>query len=188
MDKRIAILLCGIFGVSILLLHEAGVRIKNIEKSLMSILSEEREIDFHTPAFSSGYYLPEKITGQLRLGPDRGVIIVAGVSTIDTDAHLTIEKGTTLAVNEYGGIVVQGILTAIGTPREPISFITNELHQGNRVWNGIFFTQGSSATIDHAIFHHASPAMSCAEHANVSISHTVFLFGNLEVFGPCSYT
>ncbi len=158
-----------------------------MNKPLITGISEKKA-DFHTPVFSSGYYLPMHITNQLQIGPDRGIAILASTSTIEEDGELIIDPGTTLVANEYASIRVKGSLRAIGTLQKPIRFISNEMREENRTWAGILFTEQSRGVIDYAIFHHASPSISCEKNTNVIIRATSFSRGNLDVFGPCLYT
>lgn len=158
------------------------------DQPLIKTLAEHR-VDFHTPVFPSEYSLPTHITGHLQIGPQQGLITVSGTSTVEQGAQLIIEPGTTLAMNEYSSIRVYGQVRATGTATNPVRFITNEAREENRNWNGILFMNGSNGSIDFATFHHASPSVSCAEGVvRVLITHTTFAFGNLAVFGPCSYT
>lgn len=178
MNNYLATLICAL---CILLIGLHG------EKSLIAVLTDLKKADLHTPVFSSGYYLPAHITGKFTIGPKLGVIIISGLSTVEKNAQLIIEPGTTLAVNEYGGVIVRGSVKADGTLTQPIHFISNEIREENRTWNGILFDKGSNGIIYSTIFHHASPGVSCAKETNVSVSHASFKFGNVEVFGPCSY-
>ena len=148
----------------------------------------DKNINFHTPVFSSKYYLPTHITKQLNLGPDHGIIILASTSTIEKNGELIIDPGTTIVANEHASILVKGTLRAIGTSKEPIRFISNEMREENRTWTGILFMEQSRGIIDNAIFHHASPSISCESNTSVLVHTTSFSFGNLDVFGPCSYT
>lgn len=176
MNKALAILVCIICGISLIL---------SPEKSLIANSADHTTVNFHTPAFASGYYLPLHITEQVHLTPDMGVIIVTGTTTIEKGARLSIAPGTTIAMNEHASLIVNGSIDAIGEHAKPIRFISNEAREENRTWSGIMFTQGSIGTIANAIFHHASPSVSCSEKTTVTITDTSFAFGNLEVFGPC---
>ncbi len=182
MNIRIAI---GIATVCIIVI---GIRIYDadfrLHKPLMTVIRDHKP-NFHTPAFSSGQYVPTHITGEMRLGPTLGVVILAGISTVEPSGTLVIEPGTTIAANEYASLIVQGTVRAEGTIQEPIRFISNELREENRTWSGILFTDGSNGTIRNAVFHHASPGVSCEVTTDVSITDTVFSLGNLAVFGPC---
>ncbi len=155
-------------------------------KPVITPVGEEKKADFHTPVFLSGYYLPIRVTSDITIGPENGVIIIPNMSIIERGATLTMKPGTTIAVHEYGGITVRGTLDAIGTKEQPIWFISNEQREENKNWNGIFFENSGSGTIDYSVFHHASPAISCAQQSHISIFHTMFSFGNLELFGSCN--
>lgn len=152
------------------------------------LFTQQKKANFHAPATTTGYYLPRHINNNLTLGPEQGIIIVSETSIIGKNARLTLLPGTTVAVHEYGSLVVQGSLQSIGTSTEPISYISNELREENRNWGGVLFEKESNGTIDHAIFHHASPGVSCQAPSTVSITNTTFSLGNLEIFGPCIYT
>lgn len=158
------------------------------QDSLFSIFTRPKTLDFHTPVLKSGYYLPTHIVQSLEITPTMGTVIIAGTSVIEKGAEVTIQAGTTIAVHEYGSMIVRGNLKIFGTNDLPVHFISNEAREENRTWSGIIFNPESSGTILHTIVHHASPAISCAQHTNVTISRASFTFGNLAVFGPCSYT
>ncbi len=147
--------------------------------------SDAPETPFHTPAYKEGKILPRDIQETTTIGPEDGVILVNTVITVHKGATLTIQPNTTIAVAEYGGIRVLGSLNAQGTEKEPIQFISNELNQTNRNWVGIAYEDSGSGTIDHAIFHHASPAITCSVPGKVIIKDNTYLFGNLEVYGSC---
>lgn len=177
--------MCIVCIVSLAALYNMPLLGFDIGKPIITLLTEKKKADFHTPVFSSGYYIPSHITGNVSLGPKLGTIIISGATVIERGAHLTIEPGTTLAVNEYGSIIVRGSMEILGSHMEPIRFISNEMREENRTWSGILFSKGSSGTIQNTIFHHASPSISCAEETRVSISSTSFSLGNLDIFGSC---
>lgn len=143
------------------------------------------DVPFHTPAHTEGKLLPQHIEETTTLGPEDGLILIHTMVTVRQGATLTIRPGTTVAVSEYGGIRVHGILNVQGTEKNPVSFISNELNEMNRSWNGILYEKTSSGTIEHAVFHHASPAISCSMAGKVTIRDNTYLFGNLELYGPC---
>lgn len=147
--------------------------------------SDAPKIPFHTPAYTEGKILPRDIQGNTAVGPEDGVVLINTVVTVQQGATLTIQPGTRLAVAEYAGIRVLGTLNAQGTEKNPVRFISNELNQTNRNWVGILYEGTGSGTIEHAIFHHASPAITCAVPGNVTLNENTYLFGNLEVYGPC---
>ncbi len=182
MNTRIAI---GIVTICIIVV---GIRIYNADFRLHEPLItsiRDHKPSFHTPAFPSGHSIPIHITGQLRVGPAMGIIILGGTTTIEKNSELIIEPGTTIAANEYASLIVQGALRAEGTTDQPIRFISNELREENRTWSGLLFVGESSGIISNAIFHHASPSISCETKADVSITETIFSLGNLATFGPC---
>jgi hypothetical protein len=143
------------------------------------------EVPFHTPAYKEGKVLPRYITENTTLGPEDGIVLINTIITVRPDKSLVMKPGTTVAVAEYGGIKVLGNLEAKGTEKNPITFISNELNVTNRNWDGIFYEATGSGAIEHAVFHHASPAISCSVPGKVMINNNKYLFGNLEVYGPC---
>ncbi|MEK7499559.1 MAG: hypothetical protein AAB649_03060 [Patescibacteria group bacterium] len=143
------------------------------------------DVPFHTPAYTTGKSLPRHITSSLTVGPEDGVILVHTVVTVDTGATLSIKPGTTVAVSEYGGLQVLGTLNASGAETTPIVFISNELNESNRNWNGILFENTGKGIVKHTIFHHASPALSCSSPGNVTLDSNTSLFGNLDLWGSC---
>ncbi len=143
------------------------------------------KVPFHTLAYKEGKSLPRHIEENTTLGPEDGTILINTVVTVNEGKSLVLKPGTTVAVTEYGGIRVQGTFDAAGTEKNPISFISNELNETNRNWNGIVYETTGSGKIEHAIFHHASPAISCSLPHKVSIDKNIYLFGNLELYGPC---
>ncbi len=144
------------------------------------------EIPFHTSAYTEGRALPYRIEESTTVGPEDGIILINGAVIISQDATLTIKPGTTLAVAEYGEIRVQGNLEARGTEKNPIQFISNEKNQKNRNWNGILFEETGSGIVEYAVFHHASPSISCSQAETPTIRNNTYLFGNLELYGACS--
>lgn len=143
------------------------------------------DVPFHTPAYTTGTSLPRHITGSLLVGPEDGTILVHTIITIDKGATLEIKPGTVVAVSEYGGFQVFGTLQANGTKNNPIQFISNELNEKNRNWNGILFERSSAGRVEHAIFHHASPSISCSSPGTVFLENITSLFGNLDLWGSC---
>lgn len=180
-----------IVGIAAITIAAIGIYISSVglhlDEPLLNSISS-KSVDFHTPVFSSGYYLPTHITSKLNIGPDLGITILSGTSTIEKDGELIISPGTTLVANEHASILVKGTLRAIGTSKEPVRFISNEMREENRTWAGILFMKQGQGTIDHAIFHHASPSISCENTTDVTIRTVSFSLGNLAVFGSCSYT
>lgn len=175
-------------GIMIILLVCLALLQKGTTSEQPFLFRQEKKPNFHTPVFTKGYYLPLHITKDTTLGPQDTPIILAVESIVERGVTLTLLPGAQIVVHEYGSLRVQGTLTAIGTPQHPIGFTSNEQREENRAWNGILFEQGSNGTIMNATIHHASPGISCARPSNVVIGHTTFLYGNLEVFGACSYT
>lgn len=147
--------------------------------------SDAPEIPFHTPAYTEGNVLPQDIQENTTLRPEDGVVLINTVITVQKGATLTIQPGTTLAVAEYAGIRVLGTLNAHGTEKDPVQLISNELNQTNRNWVGIVYEGTGSGTIDHTLFHHASPAITCTAPGNVILDQNTYLFGTLEVYGSC---
>lgn len=143
---------------------------------IMTIPTAQKTINFHTPVLSSGYSLPSHITQNLLLSPQMGIILVHSLVTIEKNASITIQPGTTLAVDEYGGIDVHGRLTVRGTKENPVNFITNEQNETNRHWVGLLLEPGSVSTITYSIFHHASPPISCLPTSIYTLEHITSLF------------
>lgn len=143
------------------------------------------DIPFHTIANPQAKALPQHIEESITIGPEDGVIALHTIVTIGKNARLTILPGTTIAAAEYTGIRVLGSLSVQGTQQNPVQFISNELNETNRTWNGILFTDTGSGHIEHAIFHHASPAISCHTSGKVEMNSNAYQFGNLDVWGSC---
>lgn len=143
------------------------------------------EIPFHTPAYTEGKTLPRHIEEDVTIGPEDGIILINTTITIKKGNTLRIKPGTTIAVAEYGGIQVLGVLDAQGDTKNPISFISNELNEKNRNWTGITYAPTGSGIIRNALFYHASPAITCSVPGGVTIANNRYLFGNLELYGPC---
>jgi len=142
-------------------------------------------VPFHTSAFPESKTLPKYITGTVTIGPNDGVIVLHTEVTVAEGASLVLQPGTTIAVAEYAGIRVLGNVQAIGTTTNPITFMTSELNETNRNWNGILFEPTSTGHIEHAIFHHASPAISCSVPGKITLQANTYLFGNLDIYGSC---
>jgi len=160
----------------------------DITKSVAELITNPKKPNFHTPALSSETYLPRTISNEYIIGPEHGTVLVNDETLIEKSGSLVIMPGTTLAVHEYVNIRVAGKLTARGSVTQPISFISNEAREENRVWGGVLFMNGSEGSIEHASFHHASPGVSCENGSSVSIHTTDISVGNLAVFGNCEYT
>lgn len=144
------------------------------------------EIPFHTAAHKNSWPLPQHITSTLTIGPQNGIITVHDITTVAKGAHLIIQPGTTIAFSEYAGLQIRGSLTAKGTQALPISFISDELNESNKNWSGIFLEQGSSSEITRAVFHHASPSISCDTPSHAVIQNINSLFGNTDIYGNCN--
>lgn len=186
MQRHYSIALACIALLGCIVVWDIGHKNDRWTKPLL--FTEEQKVNFHTPVSTNGYYLPRHIKNNLTLGPEQGIIIVSETSTIEKNARLTLLPGTIVAIHEYTSLIIQGSLQSSGTSERPIRYISNELREENRNWNGIMFETGSNGIIEHVTFHHASPGISCEARSTVSITNTRFFIGNLDVFGPCSYT
>ncbi len=144
------------------------------------------DIPFHTPVHETGFVIPHTIDHALTIGPDQGTIILQDTVTISLSGSLTILPGTTIFAHEYAAIRVQGRLDAVGTRAEPVQFLSNERNEQNKHWSGILYEQGSGGSIQQAIFHHASPSVSCQAGADVFLGENTYQFGNKNVHGPCT--
>ncbi|MCE9643207.1 MAG: hypothetical protein K8Q97_02650 [Candidatus Andersenbacteria bacterium] len=156
---------------------------------LIAVPDSLQHINFHTPVITTGLVLPAHIATNMVVGPDQGTIIINSLVSIEKNASLTIQPGTTLAVSEFGGLNVFGSLYAVGTTNKPISFITNELNETNRHWVGILLQDFSTSHISNVSIHHASPAISCSGQAKTSIQHITFLLdavGNARNTANCT--
>ncbi len=143
------------------------------------------DVPFHTPIYREGKSLPKDIFESLTVGPEDGIILIHAMVTIHPSGSLTIKPGTTVAVDEYGGIRVLGNLEAKGTKQRPILFTSNELNEKNRNWSGILYEQSGLGVIEYATFHYASPSMSCSVSQQVSLQNNTYTLGNLDHYGPC---
>src|SRR3989344_4494818 len=144
------------------------------------------EIPFHTPVHSSGFFIPQKIDAPLTIGPEQGTVILRGNVVVEPSGHLTILPGTTIFAHEYSNIRVLGTLNAPGEENNPITFLSNELHEQNRNWGGILYESNTKGLISHTTFHHASPAISCQEEGGVVLRDNTYRFGNIDIYGPCA--
>ncbi|HLC49766.1 MAG TPA: hypothetical protein VJI96_05280 [Candidatus Andersenbacteria bacterium] len=173
-----------ILPVSIALLFLFAPAFQSIAE-LIPNQQDIQNIPFHTPVYTEGKSLPEHIIQSMTVGPEDGIILIHKIITVHFGTTLTIKPGTTVAIAEYGGIRVFGTLTAQGTEENPIQFISNEKNEVNRNWSGILFESTGNGTIKYAVFHHASPAMSCATPGKVLVQNTSYLFGNLDLYDAC---
>lgn len=143
------------------------------------------EVPFHTPVYTNGKTLPQHIENEIILTPEDGVILVNQKVTVGKDAKLIIKPGTIIAVAEYGELRILGNIDARGTEKNQIQFISNERNETNRNWNGIIIEDTGSGRIEHTIFHHASPGISCSVPGKVATTANTYLFGNLDFWGSC---
>ena len=143
------------------------------------------EVPFHTPKYTEGKTLPRQIIENSIIGPEDGIIFIHTLVTVNKNAKLTIKPGTIIAMSEYSGIRVLGDVQAIGTKENPIQFVSNELNHTNRTWSGLFFEQSGAGHVEHALFQYASPAISCTIPSKIILKENKYLFGNLDLFGPC---
>lgn len=131
----------------------------------------ETEPNRHTPRFAAGTFLPPAIAETTKLSPAQNPVILSGTTVIPDNVTLTIEPGTHIFAHEFSGLEVRGTLNVSGTADQPVVLSTNEAHELNQVWNGIFFQAGSVGRVESAVFEHASPAISCLQNSSVSYDH-----------------
>lgn len=106
----------------------------------------------------------EKWSGRVALQEE--VVVNPGV-------HLQIEPGTVVEAGKDVALVVQGKLTARGTPQKPIRFALSKEAAGGQ-WKGIVLTGGGEAsTIEHVRVENAEAALVLGE--------TQAQMGNCEV-------
>ncbi|TVQ96246.1 MAG: hypothetical protein EA399_16215, partial [Desulfovibrionales bacterium] len=72
---------------------------------------------------------------------------IIGSITVDEEATLAIEPGVRVEFSQSRQLVVNGVLTAVGTAAAPIVFTGTEESPG--WWNGIFVREAGSATLEH---------------------------------------
>lgn len=125
----------------------------------------------HETKFPTGYFLLPKITKDLTLTPEQGLIILAATTEVPAGVTLTIKPGTQIYVNEFGVLQVYGRLEAAGAKEKPIVFTTNELHADNQVWNGLIFNENSSGNLSYVSIANAYPSISVLG-ARVRIGHS----------------
>ncbi|MBI1834131.1 MAG: hypothetical protein HYR90_04900 [Candidatus Andersenbacteria bacterium] len=135
----------------------------------------------HQPLVTDGIFLPPVILENMTLTKAMPVII-PGVVRVPKGITLRIEEGTTVFVHEYGQLLVEGELIAVGTETNPLHFTTNETHVANQTWAGIVFAPQSKGTITDATFHHASPTITCGKESVVALNHATITLGNLGIY------
>lgn len=139
------------------------------------------EEPLHEPAVTDGIYLPPVIQRNTTLSGE-SPILIAGTVTVPKNVTLTLEPGSMVYIHEFGSLVVEGNLQAVGTLNEPIKITSNEKNTRNRNWSGVAFKSGSTGTIANTTIRYGSPAISCEEGANTSIRSTTIEFGNLALY------
>lgn len=136
----------------------------------------------HTPLHTTGTFLPPTIDHDLTLTPADNPVLLTAVTRIDPNATLNLAPGTIVYAHEFAGIEVAGKLVVQGTDQQPVLFTSNELHPLNQTWSGITVTKEGQATIAHAIFHHASPALTCLNGSHAILTNTHITDTILAVF------
>lgn len=141
------------------------------------------EPNFHTPAHTSGTYLPPVINKSVTYTRAQSPLLINNVLTIMPLGSVTIEPGVNVYVGEYGQIVNEGQLTISGSKNMPVTFDTNEANEANQVWGGIISKTGSKTSISFANITQASPAVTCLKNSQTKIEHSKFSLGNLGLYG-----
>lgn len=150
------------------------------ERLLWPLFIEEE--NRHTPLFPLGTYMPPIMTESTTITSKQNPLLISRSVHIPRGVTVTIDPDVTIYVHEFGTIIVDGRLEIRGTRHSPILFSTNERHEDNKVWNGIFFRPGSSGKLSHTTFEYASPAVSCDAASTVAISNSTIHYGNLGIY------
>ena len=109
--------------------------------------------------------IPEKITGPIRLSPEKSPYIIQGISVIMPQGELTVPGGTTIWVQGLG-LVVRGKFLVEGHPKALVRFLA----YGSKKWKGIFIQTPYRVILNHC-------EISGAEHALVARNAILDLSG-----------
>lgn len=109
--------------------------------------------------------IPEKITGPVRLSPEKSPYIIQGISVVMPQGGLTVPAGTTIWVQGLG-LVVRGKFLVEGRPKAPVRFLA----YGSKRWKGIFIQTPYRVILNHC-------EISGAEHALVARNAILQLSG-----------
>ncbi|MFH1354235.1 MAG: hypothetical protein ABIH36_03010 [bacterium] len=142
--------------------------------------------DRHTQKHTAGTTLPPVINEDLILTPANNPVLLTATTRINAGATLSLSPGTAIYAHEFSGIIIEGKLVAQGLKDEPILFTSNELHPLNQTWNGLIVTGEGQATITHAIFHYASPALTCLADSNTTLNSSYITDASLGIFTDSS--
>ncbi|GEM_PF-1805641 len=142
----------------------------------------EAELARHTPRLSEGTFLPTTIAASRTLKPADNPVLITHPTQVAEGVTLTISPGTHLFFHEFSSLVVAGTLNAVGTPVQPITLQTNELHPLNQVWHGISVTPTGKATLTYLEIEDASPALSCLPTSHLGAEHITITRGSMGIF------
>lgn len=122
---------------------------------VLQVLAGLRELVSSEALFQTGL-----IFSDLTLGADGSPYTVINNIRVLPGATLTIEPGVRM---EFRGnrLWVDGELDAIGTEAAPIVFTSSRANPSPNDWYGIYFGEGATGVIDHAIVEYANNGIEC---------------------------
>jgi len=97
--------------------------------------------------------------------------IVTDDVTVPSGQTLTIEPGVLVKFEKYDGILVNGILKAIGTETDRITFTTNRSFPGTNDWGGLSVYLDGRAEIRYCDISYSTTGIFIGESTNNSITN-----------------
>ena len=145
----------------------------------------------HTPRHADGTILPPIIRKNLRLTLNDNPVLLTATTRIIPGVTVTADPGTDFYAYEFAQLIVEGTLSLSGTPTNPITLTSNEVHPLNQTWGGIVITNTGQANITHTKFRYGSPAITCLPSSHTVVTDTLIEIGSLGLFTAsrtCSIT
>lgn len=140
------------------------------------------EASRHTPRETQGTFLPPTISASITYTAADNPLILARTTTIPPGILVTLAPGTRIVAHEFATLTVHGQLVAAGTKQDPIVFTTNEVHDDNKNWNGLFISDAGHASLTHTRLEYASPAVSCLQNSTLQAANLHTRFGLVGIY------
>ncbi len=119
---------------------------------------------FPMPVYSTD--IQDKIDKDTLWTEDGSPYIIKNTVTIDESARLAIEEGVQVRFDEGCGLVINGVLIAIGSTDKPIVFTSNATIPAKGDWEEIYFTDSSQdemCFLEHCIIEYAKIGIRCRD-------------------------
>lgn len=180
--NKLSVILASLILLAVPTLFVFQIKEGQTWQERLSIPNIEQLTSRHTPRFTTGTYLPSRITKDLVITKNQSPVLLANTVTVAPGTKLTIEAGTSIFANEFASLIIEGELVIRGTAQEPVLITTNELHTTNQVWNGISVVNKASAAIIYATIEYGYPNISCLQESTVEIKNSRLTHTSMGVF------